>query len=107
EVGELGNLQAVEHHLPAHAPGAAGGPLPVIFFELDVVPAQVNAHRLKRFEVELLDIHRRRLEDELKLGVLEEAIRVLAVAAVGGTTRRLRIADPVRFWSEHAEKSLG
>ena len=43
EVGELGDLQAVEHDLPADAPGAERGRLPVVFFELDVVLAQVDA----------------------------------------------------------------
>src|SRR4051794_9292242 len=37
EVGELSNLQSVEHDLPPYAPRAAGGPLPVVFFELEVV----------------------------------------------------------------------
>src|SRR5262249_44280651 len=32
EVGELRDLQAVEHDLPAYAPGAEGGRFPVVFF---------------------------------------------------------------------------
>ena len=84
EVGELGDLQAVEHDLPADAPCAARGPLPVVFFKLEVVVLEVDADGFKRFEVELLHVDRRRLQDELELGVLEEPVGVFAVAAVGG-----------------------
>ncbi len=56
EVGELGDLQAVQHDLPADAPGAADGPLPVVFFELDVVLGEVDADGVERLEVELLDV---------------------------------------------------
>ncbi len=48
EVGELCDLEAVEHDLPADAPGAADGPLPVVFFELDVVLAEVDADGFER-----------------------------------------------------------
>ena len=40
EVGELGDLQAVEHDLPADAPGSKGGRLPVVFFKLDVMASR-------------------------------------------------------------------
>ena len=39
EVGELGDLHAVEHHLPADAPGAERGRLPVVLLEAEVVLA--------------------------------------------------------------------
>ena len=67
---------------------------------------EVDAHGSERFEVELLHVLRRRLEDELKLRVLEEPIRILAIAAVGRASRGLRIADFVRLGPEHAEKGL-
>src|SRR5579872_5856763 len=104
EVGELRDLQPVEHDLPAYAPRTASGPLPVVFFELEVVLLQIDAHGLERFEIELLHVDRRWFEDQLKLCVLEEAIRILSVAAIGGPSGGLGIADFVRFWSEHAEK---
>ena len=55
-------------------------------------------------EVKVLNVGRRRLEDDLILHVLEEAIGILAVAAVGRTTRGLNITDAVRFGAEHPEK---
>ena len=106
EVGELRDLEAVEHHLPSDAPGAERGRLPVVFFELDVVLAQVNADRGQRLEVKLLHVLRRRLQDDLELHVLEEAIGILAVAAIGRTARRLHVRDLVRIRSEHAQKGL-
>ena len=71
EVGELRDLHAVEQHLPADAPGAERRRLPVVFFEADVVLARVDAARLEALEIELLHIVGRRLEDHLKLVVLE------------------------------------
>ena len=43
EVGELGDLHAVEQHLPADAPGAEGRRLPVVLFEADVVHRRIDA----------------------------------------------------------------
>ena len=67
---------------------------------------EVDADGFERFEIELLHVDRRRLEDELELGVLEEAVGVLAVAAVGGAARGLRVADAVGLGAEHAQKGL-
>ena len=41
------------------------------------------------------------------LHVLEETIRVLTVASVGWTARRLHIADTIRLGAKHAQESLG
>ena len=106
EVGELRNFQTVQHHLPAHAPRTARRPLPVVFFELQVVMFQVDAHGLERFEIKLLHVHRRRLQDQLELGVLEEPVRILAVAPVGRPPRGLRVAHPVGLRPQHAQKRL-
>jgi hypothetical protein len=54
EVGELGDLLAVEHDLPADAPGTADGPLPVVFLELDVVLREVDADGDERLQIEVL-----------------------------------------------------
>src|SRR5690242_19239730 len=47
EIGELGDLEAVEHHLPPDTPGAERRRLPVVFFEADVVLPRVDAARLE------------------------------------------------------------
>src|ERR1700722_3880964 len=57
KVSELGNFKAVEHDLPADAPGAAGRPFPVILFKLEVVLAEVDADGLQRFEIQLLHVY--------------------------------------------------
>src|SRR5262245_10188387 len=82
EVRELGDLEPVEHHLPADAPGAERGRFPIVFLEPDVVLARVDPARLEAVEIELLDLVGRRLEDHLELVMLEQAIRVLSEAAV-------------------------
>ena len=85
KIRELRNLHTVEQDLPAHAPRAEGGRLPVVFFEADVVAREVEAERAQRVEIEILHIERRRFEDDLKLVVLAEAERIIAVTSVGGT----------------------
>ena len=46
EVGELGNLKAVQHHLPTYAPSPQRGRFPVVFLKLDVMLAEIDANRL-------------------------------------------------------------
>ena len=106
EVGELGDLQTVEHDLPADAPGGKRGRFPVVLFKLDVVAGEVDADGLEGLEVELLHVLRRRLEDDLELSVLVEAVGILAITSVGGTARGLHVGDTVRLGSEDAEKSF-
>ena len=107
EVGELRDLEAVEEHLPADAPGAQRGRLPVVLLEADVVLARVDAARLERLQVEVLHLVGGGLEDDLELVVLEQAIGVLAEPPVVGPPRRLHVGDvPVRR-PEHAQQRLG
>ena len=107
EVGELRDLEAVEQHLPADAPGAERRRLPVVLLEADVVLPRVDAARLEALQIEVLHLVGRRLEDHLELMVLEQAVRVLAEAAVVGPPRRLDVGDvPVRR-AEHAQQRFG
>ncbi len=46
KVGELRDLLPIQHHLPAHPPGAAHRPLPVVLFKLNVVLQQIDPNRL-------------------------------------------------------------
>ena len=48
EISKLCDLQPIEHHLPANAPGAQRRRFPVILFELDVMLPEINAHRAQR-----------------------------------------------------------
>jgi len=71
------------------------------------VLAQVDANGAQRCEVEVLHIGRRRLEDDLILHVLEEAIGILTVAAIGGAARGLNVSDAIGLGAEHAKECLG
>ena len=106
EVSELRDLQAVEHHLPADAPRAQRRRFPVVFFELDVMLAQINTHRAQRFQIKLLHIFRRRLQDDLQLHVLVQAVGIFPIAPVGRPARRLHIRDFVRLRPQHAQKGF-
>src|SRR5271156_2399348 len=68
--------------------------------------AEIDADGSQRFEVEILNIGRRRLQDDLKLHVLEQAVGVLAVTAVCRATRGLHIADAVRSGAKDTQKSF-
>src|SRR5262249_43495733 len=106
KISELGDFQAIQHHLPADAPGAERGSFPVVFFKLDVVFSQINPDGLQGLQVKLLHIFRRWLEDYLKLHMLVEAIGIVTVAAISRTARRLDISDFVRLRPQYAQKSL-
>nr|BFE70957.1 hypothetical protein GCM10020092_042580 [Actinoplanes digitatis] len=69
EVGELGDLEAVEPDFPAQAPGAECGGCPVVLDEADVVCGDVDAECGEAAEVELLGVAGVGFEDDLELGV--------------------------------------
>ena len=54
EVGELGDLGAVEPHLPAEPGGPQGGRLPVVLDQPEIVVARLDAEGCQRIEI-LLD----------------------------------------------------
>ncbi len=91
EVRELGGLHTVHPDLPALAPGAQRGALPVVLDEAHVVFGEHDAEGLERAQVDVLDVRRRRLDDHLVLVVVAEPVRVLAVAPVGGAHARLHV----------------
>ncbi len=106
EVGELGDLHAVEHDLPAHAPGAEGGSFPVVLLEAQVVLGEVETDGLQAADVEPLHVEGRGLEDHLELVVLAEPERVVAVAAVRRAARRLDVGHPPGLRPQNAQKSV-
>ena len=107
EIGELGDLQSVEQHLPADAPCAECGRFPVVFFEANIVFLQVDSDGGEAFQIKVLNVRGRWLKYYLKLRVLVEAVGIFAVAAVGGTAARLGVDDAIRLRPEHAQKSFG
>jgi hypothetical protein len=57
-------------------------------------------------KIKLLHVDRRRLENELELGVLKEPVRVLSIASVGRPAGGLGIPDLVRPGTKNPEESL-
>ena len=107
EVRKLRDLHAVEPDLPAKAPGAKGRALPVVLDKADVMVVGVQADSGKRPQVKLLGVYRRGLDEHLELIVVLHAVRVLAVAAVGGTAAGLRIAGAPLGGTERAQRGRG
>jgi len=52
----------------------------------------IDADRVERLEIEVLDVVRRRLQDHLELVVMLQPVGVLAVAAVLGPARGLHVS---------------
>ena len=106
KVGELGDLHAVEQHLPTDAPGAEGRRFPVVLLKADVVDGRVDPEYTEGFQVQLLHVVRGRLEDYLQLKVASQAKWILAVAGVRRTTRWLDEGDSVGLRSEDPQEAL-
>ena len=104
EIGELRHLHAVAPAFPAEAPGAERRALPVVLDEAHVVKLHVEADGGERLQVEVLQVGRRRLDDDLELVIVLEPVGVLAVAAVLRPARRLDIGGLPRTRPERAER---
>ncbi len=107
EVGELGDFHAVHPDFPAQAPRAQGRVLPIVLDEAHVVRLEVEADGLERAQVEVEDVRRRGLEDDLELVVVLQAIGVLAIAPVLGTARGLHVGRAPRLRPERAQEGRG
>ena len=91
EVSELRDLLPVQPHFPAQPPGAERRLLPVVFHKADVMLTWIDADGFEGAQVDLLRVAWIRLEDDLKLVMLLEAVGVLAVAPVIRPDGRLYI----------------
>ena len=107
EVGELRDFHAVQPHLPTESPGAERGRLPVVLDEADVVHQRVEAERAQRAQIQIEDGQRRWLDDHLELVVVLQAKRVVAVAPVGGTARRLHVCRGPGLGTDGSEERRG
>src|SRR5260370_1110900 len=67
EVGELGDLETVEQDLPADPPRAESRRFPIVLFETNIVLLEVDADGSEAFQIDVLDVDRRRFQDHLKL----------------------------------------
>jgi hypothetical protein len=74
--------------------------------QTDVVLSRIDAAGLEALQIHLLHFVRRGLEDDLKLVMLEQTLRVLAEPAVGGPARGLHVRDIPMARPEHAQERL-
>ena len=104
KVGELGYFHAVKPHFPSKAGRPESGRLPVVLHKPDIVGQRIDPQGLKAFQVYLLDVDRRRLQDDLILVIVLETIGVLPVTAIRWTTRRLHVCHTPGFRAEDPQK---
>src|ERR1700722_20603863 len=60
EVGELGDLEPVQHYLPADSPRAEGRSFPVVLFKANVMILQPDAEVGQTAEINVLNVGWRR-----------------------------------------------
>ncbi len=104
EVGELGDLLAVEPHFPTKAPGAEGGAFPVVFDEADIMLAGIDADRFEALEIGFLRVAGIGFEDDLQLEVHLHAVGVVAETAVVGADARFDIDHIPRLRPQNAQR---
>ncbi len=105
EIGELGDLHAVQPDFPAEPPGTEGRRFPVVFDETNVVHQRVEAERLERAEIKFLEVIRRRLEQYLELEVVLQAVRIFTVTAVRGPATGLHVSGIPRLRTDCTDES--
>jgi len=105
EISELRDLLPIQPDFPTQPPGAQCRRFPVVLHKTDIVFLRLDAQCLQRSKVKLLRIAWVGLQDNLKLVMLLQAVRVIAVAAVIRADRGLHVAHIPRFRTEHAQKS--
>jgi hypothetical protein len=98
EVGELRDFHAVAPDFPAEAPGAKRRVLPVVLDEADVVDCGVDADLVEAFEIEILNVGRVRLQDDLVLVIVLQPVGVLAIAAILRPARGLTDRRRTTAW---------
>ena len=98
------DFHAVTPTFPAQTPRAERRTFPVVFDKADVVQRRVHADRRQRFEIKLLDIRRRRLQDHLELGVMLQPVGIFTIAAVLWSPRRLHIGGVPGFRTKCAKR---
>ena len=71
EIGELRDLHTIQPDLPAQSPGSQSRRFPVILNKTDIVFFLPDAQLRQALQIQLLDIIRRRLDNDLILMMLE------------------------------------
>ncbi|KPW22529.1 Uncharacterized protein ALO83_04865 [Pseudomonas cannabina pv. alisalensis] len=104
EVGELRDFHAVEPDFPAQPPGAQSRRFPVVFDKTHVMHQRIEADVFERAQVQFLEVVRVRLENHLKLVVMLQAVRILAVTAVSRATAWLYVSGIPGFRAYGAQK---
>ena len=100
----LGDLHAVEPHLPPEPGRPEGGRFPVVLDETHVVLDQIDPNELEAVEVDILRVVGRRLDEHLVLVVVLQAVGVVAVPPVGRSSRRLDVRGLPRLGAETAQR---
>ena len=107
KIGELSDFQTIQPNFPTQTPSPQGGRFPVIFHKPKIVLQRLDAADLEAFKIDVLNIGWGRLEDDLILIIMLEAVRVLTISAIGGTTAGFDIGSLPRLGAERLQKGVG
>src|SRR4029079_1923084 len=101
------NLHAVAPDLPSETPSPERGAFPVVLDEADVMFFALDTDRLDRVEIEILQIIRRGLEDDLKLVIVLQTVGIFSITSVLGAARGLNESGTPRFRPQRAKRGGG
>src|SRR5205807_6907612 len=76
EIGELRYFHAVAPAFPAQSPRAQRWRFPVVLHEANIVQLGIYSDRIKRAQIEILQVERGGLENNLKLIIVLEPVWV-------------------------------
>ena len=104
EISELRDFHTVQPYLPADPPGTERGRLPVILHKADIMLLRHNPQFPQRLQIDFLDIIGRRFHDDLKLVMLVQTVRIIAVTSVIRAAGRFHIRHIPRLRPDRPEK---
>src|SRR5579871_964153 len=107
EVGELRDLHAIQPNLPAEPPRTERWGLPIVLDEANVVHSRIEPEGHKTSQVEIQDLGRRRFDQHLKLIVVLQAERVVAITTIGRPSRGLHVGAAPGLGSDGAQERRG
>ena len=104
EISELRDFHSVQPHFPTDPPGAERGRLPVILDKADIMLLRHDPQLPQRLQIDFLNIIGRRFHDDLKLMVLIQTVRIIAVTSVIRAAGRFHIRHIPRLRPDGSEK---
>ena len=107
EVGELCDLHTVKPDLPAKPPGAGRRVFPVVLDKADIMLRRIDTEHLQAFDIHLLDVVGRRLDDDLILVIMLKPVGVFSISSVCWSSGRFNVSYAPGLGTENTQCRSG